>query len=133
MSWLVVVLPLKEGSRERALALLSAGPPFALEDAPYARHIVFLTHRELVFVFEAPGESVTLQLPGEDLALWQAMDAWGELLADAPRVAQEKFSWTRPPECPGFSYEPTPGPGDSEGGDLFRGEAEPGRSAGRAG
>jgi hypothetical protein len=121
MSWLVVVLPLKEGSRERALALLSDGPPFALEDTQYARHQVFLTHREAVFVFEAPGENAALKLPGEDPALWKVADAWGELQADTPRVAQEAFSWARSPERAGFSYEPTPGPGDSEGGDLFRG------------
>jgi hypothetical protein len=121
MSWLVVVLPLKEGSRERALALLSDGPPFALEDTQYTRHNVFLTQREAVFVFEAPGENAALKLPGENPTLWKVADAWGELQAEAPRVAQEGFSWTRLPERPGFSYEPTPGPGDSEGGDLFRG------------
>jgi hypothetical protein len=121
MSWFVVVLPLKEGSCERALALLSDGPPFALEDTQYARHNVFMTNREVVFIFEAPGQSAALKLPGEDLALWKTAHAWGDLLADAPRVAQERFSWARPLERPGFSYEPTPGPGDSEGGDLFRG------------
>jgi hypothetical protein len=128
VSWLAVVVPLKEGSRERALALLSGGPPFALEDTKYTRHNVFLTHRELVFVFEVPGEGEALQLPREDLALWKPADAWGELLAETPRVAQERFSWTRSPECPGFSYESTPGPGDSEGGDLFRGDVEPART-----
>jgi hypothetical protein len=121
MSWFVVVLPLKEGSHGRVRALLSDGPPFALEDTQYTRHQVFLTHRELVFVFEAPGERASLQLPGEHLALWKAADAWSELLAETPRVAQEAFSWTRSSECPGFSYESTPGPGDSEGGDTFRG------------
>jgi hypothetical protein len=119
VSWLVAVLPLKEGARERALALLSDGPPFALEDTQYARHNVFLTAREVVFVFEARGAEAALHLPGEDPAFWKAADAWSELLAEAPRVAQERFSWTRSPDSPGFSYEPTPGPGDSDGGDLF--------------
>jgi hypothetical protein len=119
MSWLVVVLPLKEGARESALALLSHGPPFSLENTQYERHNVFLTTREVVFVFEASGANAALQLPGEDPALWKAADAWSELLAEAPRVAQERFSWTRSPEFPGFSYEATPGPGDSEGGDVF--------------
>jgi len=119
MSWLVVLLPLKEGARERALALLSGGPPFSLENTQYERHNVFLTAREVVFVFEASGANAALQLPGEDPGLWKAADAWGELLAETPRVAQERFSWTRSPECAGFSFDPTPGPGDSEGGDLF--------------
>jgi len=119
VSWLVVVLPLKEGARERALALLADGPPFALEQTQYSRHNVFLTAREVVFVFEAPGANAALQLPGEDPGLWKAADAWGELLAETPRVAQESFSWTRSPDSTGFSYEPTPGPGDSEGGDIY--------------
>ena len=118
MGRLVVVAPLREGARERALELLSEGPPFELEGTRFDRHDVHLTDREAIFVFEGPGAS-TLELPGEDPALWRAAEAWQECLAGSPRVAKTAFSWERADEPPDVSFAPTPGPGDSEGGDLF--------------
>ena len=89
MSRLVVVVPLKPGARERAKELLRAGP------------------------------SHTLQLTGEDPAVWRAAGAWQECLAEHPRLASTAFSWTRTAEQEGVSFEPSPGPGDSEGGDVY--------------
>jgi hypothetical protein len=44
--------------------------------------------------------------------------AWGEYVASAPRVAEDAHSWARV-EDESLSFEPTPGPGDSEGGDVY--------------
>jgi hypothetical protein len=118
MSRLVVIAPLRENARKRALQLLSEGPPFELAETAFDRHHVYLTEREAVFVFEGPGRA-TLELPGEEPALWRAAEAWNECLAAKPRVARTAFSWERTQGPEGVSFEPTPGPGDSEGGDLF--------------
>jgi hypothetical protein len=63
MSRLVVSVPLLENARERALQLLSEGPPFELAETAFDRHHAYRTDREAVFVFEGPGRA-TLELPG---------------------------------------------------------------------
>jgi hypothetical protein len=124
VSNLVVVLPLEEGAQERARALLADGPPFDLERTGFERHEVFLTDREFVFVFEAPGSPATLKLPGEDPSLWRVAAAWQPLMAGRPRKAETAYSWTRSERPEGVSYAPTPGAGDSEGGDVFAPEVQ---------
>lgn len=98
MSRLVVVVPLEEGSHERARALLEEGPPFDLEETEFDRHHVFLTQKEAVFVFEAPGPAATLSFPAEDVGLWKAAAAWGECMSARPRKAQTAYSWERTAE-----------------------------------
>jgi hypothetical protein len=119
MSRLVLVVPLKEGAYERARSLLAEGPPFELERTEFDRHEVFLTEREVVFVFESQGPTATLRLPGEDLSLWKAAARWQQLMAEKPRKAETAYAWTRPVDGEAVFFEPTPGPGDSEGGDVF--------------
>jgi hypothetical protein len=119
MSYLVVVAPLKAGMVERARELLGEGPPFDLEGTVFDRHAVHLTDHEVVFVFESQGPSRTLDLPAEDPKIWRAAEAWQECLVERPRVAHTAFSWERGSSSVEISFEPTPGPGDSEGGDVF--------------
>ena len=119
MAQLVVVLPLRAGTADRARELLAGGPPFDLEETEFQRHTVHMTEREVLFVFDAEAQSTTLTLPGEDPALWQAAVAWREVLDGKPRVARLAFSWARPEASDEVSYEPTPGPGDSDGGDVY--------------
>jgi hypothetical protein len=64
MSRLVVIAPLRENARERAVQLLSEGPPFQLEETAFDRHQVYLTDREAVFVFEGPGRAGYPRTPG---------------------------------------------------------------------
>jgi hypothetical protein len=115
---LVVVAPLKPGTAERARELLAEGPPFDLESTPFRRHTVHLTDREVVFVFEAE-DSAALRLSAEDPGIWEAAAAWQECIAERPRVARLAFAWERVETPNGVSFEPTPGPGDSDGGDLY--------------
>jgi hypothetical protein len=119
MSRLVAVLPLKPGARDRAEALLRAGPPFEVEETQFDRHLVFVTDREVVFVFEGEGPSHTLDLPAEDPALWKAAAGWQGCLSERPRMAVTAYSWERSTDEEGLSFESTPGPGDSDGGDLY--------------
>jgi len=119
VSRLVVIVPLKPGTRERVDELLREGPPFDVEKTQFDRHHVLVTDREVVFVFEAEEQSHTLQLSGEDPAVWRAAEAWQECMAERPRVASTAYSWMRTGAPAGMSFEPTAGPGDSEGGDVY--------------
>jgi hypothetical protein len=119
MSRLVLIASLKEGRSSRARELLEQGPPFDLEATRFDRPAVHLTDREVVFVFEAPGASHMLSLQSEDPRVWRAAEAWQECLDGGPRVARTAFFWQRVEGPEGVSFEPTPGPGDSEGGEIY--------------
>ena len=118
MSRAVVVLPLREGTSEQAAELLRGGPPFDPEAVGLERHHVFLTDRDAVFVFEADTPDAAERLIGEG-ALWSAASAWKDLVDGPPRLAEDVYSWVRPHVPDDVSFAPTPGPGDSDGGDLF--------------
>jgi hypothetical protein len=118
MSRAVVVLPLLEGASEQAAKLLRRGPPFDPEAVGLERHHVFLTDQEAVFVFEADTPDAAERLVGEG-SFWSAASAWKELVAGPPRLAEDVYSWVRPHVPEDLSFASTPGPGDSDGGDLF--------------
>jgi|SRR5215218_9627299 len=119
MSRLVVVVPLKDGAYERARALFAHGPPFDLKATEFERHEVYLTEREVVFVFDSASSSATLRLLGEDPSVWKVTAAWQKLMAEKPRKAETAYSWARPENGEAVFFQATPGPGDSEGGDVF--------------
>ena len=54
-----------------------------------------------------------------DDRLWAAAAAWKDVVAGPPRLAEDAYSWSRPKRTDFVSFEPTPGPGDSDGGDVF--------------
>ena len=95
MSRLVIVVPLREGTKDRARALLEEGPPFELEETQLERHEVFLTDHEVIFVFEAPGDEPPLQLQAGNPLLRTAATAWKEYMAGRPRKAETAFFWER--------------------------------------
>lgn len=114
----VLVLPLVEGASEGVAELLRKGPPFDPDEVGLQRHQVFLTDSEAIFVFEADSAQAADRLLSSS-RLWAAAAAWKDLVAGPPRIADDVYSWTRPPADEYVSFEATPGPGDSEGGDLF--------------
>jgi hypothetical protein len=114
----VVVLPLVEGAADRAAELLRGGPPFDPDEVGLGRHQVFLTESEAIFFFEAESSEAADRLLSNG-RLWAAAAAWKELVAGPPRLAEDVYSWYRAKRADYVSFEPTPGPGDSEGGDLF--------------
>ena len=118
MSRAVVVLPLREGASARAAELLRRGPPFDPAAVGLERHNVFLSDQEAVFVFEADTPDTAERLVGEG-SFWSAASAWKDLVAGPPRLADDVYSWLRPHVPDDVSFAPTPGPGDSDGGDLF--------------
>ncbi len=117
MSRAVVVLPLKKGASERAAQMLRKGPPFDPYEAGLERHHVFLTDEEAVFVFEADNLEAAERLIGGE-SLWKAAEAWKDLVSGPPRLAEDSYSWVRAHIPEDLSFAATPGPGDSDGGDL---------------
>jgi len=116
----VVIVPLKPDAHASVSRLLKQGPPFdpgAIEALD--RHDVFLTSDEAVFVFESHLGSEALAPLLSDPKLWEAVSAWGEHVAGPPRIAEEVFSWSRRESADDISFLPTPGPGDSDGGDIY--------------
>lgn len=118
MSRVVVVVPLQQGAQDRARSLLGKGPPFDPAAAGLERHHVFLTDQEAMFVFEADTPDAVERLVS-DQSLWDALAGWNDLVAGPPRMAEDVYSWVRPHTPEEVSFAPTPGPGDSEGGDVF--------------
>jgi hypothetical protein len=116
----VVVVPLKPGEHARVSRLLKQGPPFdPAAIAGLDRHEVFVTSDEAVFVFESEFGAEALAPLLEDPKLWAAAAAWGEHVAGPPRIAESAFSWSRSEPEEDISFLPTPGPGDSDGGDIY--------------
>ncbi|MBA3718565.1 MAG: hypothetical protein H0W87_10115 [Actinobacteria bacterium] len=112
-----VVVLLREEKREEAELLLVQGAPFEPERIGLERHEVFFTDQEAIFVFEATAE-LDLRKLLADFEAW-ASAAWHDVVAGPPRTAKPLFVWEAVAESDGLSFASTPGPGDSEGGDVF--------------
>jgi hypothetical protein len=119
---LVLVLPLRPGARDRACDLLRHGPPFDPAGAGLERHQAFVSDTEAIFLFEADARESVERL-ADDASLWQAAAGWTELVAGPPRLAEAGYSWARPHPPEQTFFTSTPGPGDSDGGDVY--EPEP--------
>jgi hypothetical protein len=117
-SRMVVVVPVKESAREQVRMLVAKGPPFDLPGSGLDGHHVFLTEREAIFVFEAANRSALEELAA-NVDVWAAAEEWREYVAGAPKSAEGAYSWTRSEVPEGVSFAPTPGPGDSDGGDVY--------------
>jgi hypothetical protein len=112
---IAVVVPLKPESHDAVRALLLGGPPFDPEQiSGLERHGVLLAVEEAIFLFEP-------RLGSEALAkIVSNLDAfWRDHLAGPPRLAEEVYSWASGADSEDLSFLPTPGPGDSDGGDIF--------------
>lgn len=118
VSVLGVVVPLKPGARAKAEELLAHGPPFDPDEAGLGQHQVLVTDEEAIFVFDST-ERDALDRVAAQARVWTAAAAWSELVAGPPRVAQSAYGWRRHDPVENVSTAPTPGPGDSEGGDIF--------------
>jgi hypothetical protein len=96
MERVAIVARLKKGSGPRATELIADGPPFDLAETGIARHSVYLSAGEVVFVFE--GHEVEWMV--DDLIndpfqpkLQSAFDGWRSIVDGSPRIAREQFGW----------------------------------------
>jgi hypothetical protein len=91
---IAIVATLKPDAYERAQELLQDGPPFELDTAIFDRHAVYLSHQEVIFVFE--GVEVEWQLDDlvSDFTQWKLKEAfseWRQLVEGSPRIARQRF------------------------------------------
>jgi hypothetical protein len=112
VSGIALVLPLKPGARARAEQLLAQGPPFDPGAVGLDRYQVLLTDEEAIFVLDVPAHGV-------ESPVWAVGGAWDDVIAGPPRRAETAYAWERIERANDISSAPTPGPGDSEGGDVF--------------
>ena len=90
-----VVVPIKRGTAEAARRLVEEGPPFDLERLGLERHHVFISEREVVFFFEGESASAAVEALSRSPRLLNAAVRWRGILAGRPRLAEERFGWTR--------------------------------------
>ena len=111
----IVILPIKDGTHEVVRRLVAERQPFGPGDLGLERRHVFVTDGEVVVFFEGTGAALERVLGDQS----PAAVAVGQYAAGAPRVAEDASSWAKVEAGDGLSFAPTPGPGDSEGGDVY--------------
>jgi hypothetical protein len=90
----VVVVGLKQGTRDQAAELLKAGPPFDPAAIGFRRHSVYLSAAEAVFCFEGPAAGRRLVDVVDDLGTSPSFSSWAPILRGTPRLAHEYYFWT---------------------------------------
>jgi hypothetical protein len=95
MNRLLIAARLKDGAHEKAEALLRKGPPFDPEELGLHRHSAYLTAGEVVFVFEAPEVEWIVNELLDDPVLSGAFGGWQKLIEGTPRIAHERYHWSR--------------------------------------
>jgi hypothetical protein len=90
-----VVVPIKRGSAEGARRLVEEGPPFDVERLGLERHHVFVSEREVVFFFEGDSATAAVEALSRSPRVLKAAVRWRGILAGKPRLAEERFGWTR--------------------------------------
>ena len=98
MNRVAVIARFDPEQAELVKALLAAGPPYDLADTAIDRHAVFLSSREVAFVFEGP----EVEWEVEDLAddffnpeVRAALTEWRTLLEEEPHIGRSVFFWER--------------------------------------
>lgn len=97
----VVVLPLRKGRLSRAKELVAQGPPFDPAVLGLARHEVFLSEAEAIFVFEGRNVGRKFERLTRDPTLWQAGLAWRSCVGGRPRISSDTF---RPRDQPAYRW-----------------------------
>ena len=105
MRRLVIVAPLADREHTRASKLIEQGPPFDPAATGLERHSVYLTEKEVVFVFEGLDVEWEVDDLAEDVVpgLGGAIERWQELLSGPPRIAREGYHWERTGQAAGGS------------------------------
>jgi hypothetical protein len=95
MNRLVIVAKLKEGSQEAAEELIRRGPPFEPGELGFERHSVYVSPHDVVFLFEAPDVEWIVDDIVDDPVLSTALVPWRALIDGPPRLAHERYHWSR--------------------------------------
>jgi hypothetical protein len=57
---------------------------------------VFLLEHEVLFLFETDGGTQALEELLTEPDLWRSAEAWHEIVAGPPQIAEDTFSWVKP-------------------------------------
>jgi hypothetical protein len=95
MNRLMIVARLRDDAHDEAETLLREGPPFDPEPLGLERHAAYLTAGEVVFVFEAPEVEWVVNELVDDPAIAVFFSPWEKLIEGTPRLAHERFYWSR--------------------------------------
>jgi hypothetical protein len=90
-----IVVPIRPEKADRVRELLAQGPPFDPASTSLERHEVYLTEREVIFVFEGPGVQTLARELVKSPAAWRAASAWRECISGRPVAAEPAYSWAR--------------------------------------
>lgn len=98
MDRIAIVARLKDGAEVRAAELIAQGPPFDPGQTDLARHVVYLSADEVVFVFEGTQVEWIVDRLVDDPFQWlvgDALERWRPVLEGQPRIARPAYSWSR--------------------------------------
>jgi hypothetical protein len=98
MEQLAIVARLKEGAEPRAQELIANGVPFDPAEEGLARHAVYISSGEVVFVFEGHEVEWIVDSVVTDPFRWtvsEAFNAWLPIIDREPRIARVAYSWDR--------------------------------------
>ena len=98
MNRVAVIARFKPEQAELVKALLTAGPPYELAETAIDRHAVFLSAREVAFVFEGPEVEWEVEDLVDDFFNPQvraALADWRPLLEEEPHIGRPVFVWER--------------------------------------
>jgi hypothetical protein len=95
MNRLMIVARLRPGKHCDAESLLRNGPPFDPEETGFHRHAAYLTQSEVVFLFEAPDVEWLVNDIVDDRVISTAFAPWRAVVDGPPRIAHERFFWSR--------------------------------------
>ena len=95
MKRLLIVARLRDDAHDEAEVLLREGPPFDPGIAGLDRHAAYLTAGEVVFVFEAPEVEWIVNDLVDDPRIASFFAPWEKLVEGTPRLAHERFYWSR--------------------------------------
>ena len=97
MQRFAVTARLRPDASGKAAELIAKGPPFDLAALGFERHAVYLSHGEVVFLFEGrETEWVVDELLDEEVYS-AAFHEWTPLIEGIPRLAREAYFWQRSP------------------------------------
>lgn len=89
-----IVIPLRPGAQGEAEALLEHGPPFDPAEFGLSSHEVFVTDREVIFVFEGSPAVFSEHLVNDEAVL-EAAEAWRPLIDGPMRLGLQAYAWPR--------------------------------------
>ena len=107
MERMAIVASFEPEQSEQVKELLAEGPPYDLAESTLDRHAVYLSPREVVFVFEGPDVEWQVDDLRDDFfrpGVRSAVADWQKLVDGKPRLAHPVFAWDR--EGAGDGAEP---------------------------